>query len=58
MSASLDELKAFAENLMAVCNHQVSKNRPLSKISVKVVAQQFLHNNSQQQPNHQHKPHS
>lgn len=43
MSVSLDDLKDFAESVMAVCNHQVEKNRPLSKISVNVLAKQFLY---------------
>ncbi len=47
MKATLEELKAFADNLMAVCNHQVSKSRPLSNINVDVVAKQFLYQQSQ-----------
>ncbi|EGL53870.1 MULTISPECIES: hypothetical protein [Methylophaga] len=43
MNASLDDLKDFAENLMAVCNHQVQKNRPLSKISIDILAKQFIY---------------
>lgn len=47
MNTSLDELKDFAENLMAVCNHQVNKNRPLSHISIDILAKQFLYKKEQ-----------
>lgn len=47
MSVSYEDLKDFAASVIAVCNHQVAKNRPLSTISVNVLAKQFLYKKSQ-----------
>lgn len=47
MKATIEELKAFAENVMALCNHQVSKNRPLSNISIDCLARQFVYQSEQ-----------